>query len=550
MKRINLQNPYFFLILSFLLFFPVFLINIEDQPIIEDEAIRAVVALEMDKSQDFITPTIGGEPYMRKPPVYNWLIVLSYRLFGNYSETAIRFPMVISILLFGLTIFIFVRKELGVKMGVINALIFITLGRVLFYESLHGLIDITFSWLIYLFFMLSWVLMKKQHYLLLFICAYLLGAIAFLMKGIPVIVFLVISLLVLFIGQKKFKGLLNWRHFVGIFLFLSLVGGYYLIYCKQNNISFETILQTLIEQGTRRTTIRYGWLPTLKHLFSFPIEMLYHFLPWSVLTLVLFVRGNLKRILSNPFLKYNMLLLVFNIIPYWTSPEVFPRYILMLLPLYFTILTYLYFKSAKNNQLLSKVIDYILGGLLTLAILAPYASLTSNSTRELDHVLLTSIILSILFTGLTFYYWKYPNIRLFIIAITLLVIRLGFDFLILPTRQFNTIETQSAEQAEKLATDTRGSKLYTYWSQDIEPNFYYRHSILFTRFRFHLSVARDDIVYISTEKVPGRLYVGLEPHIKGEQIVRLGTSNQLLDGKEELILFEFSKDQVERLKTE
>jgi len=539
MNRISLNNPVVFLILALILFFPAFLINLQDQPIIEDEAIRAIVAFEMDKSGDFITPTIGGEQYMRKPPVYNWLIVLSYRLFGNFSETAIRFPMILSVLLFSLTIFLFVRKELGTKPAVLNALIFMTTGRILFFESLHGLIDITFSWLIYLFFMLSWIFLKRQKYLYLFLSAYMVAAITFLMKGLPVVAFIGISFLVLFISQKKFKLLFNWRHIAGILVFLVFVGAYYFIYCTQNSFSFDTILDTLIGQSTRRTAIRFGWFHTIKHLFTFPLEMLYHFMPWSLLTLVLFIGGNLRKNYDHPFLKYQLLLIAFNIIPYWTSPEVFPRYILMLVPMYFTILTYLYYESAKYNKIMTRIIDYIFGGLLVLSVFVSYGSLFADATKNFDNILLISIILSIILLAIVIYYWKNQATRLLTLGIALLVIRIGFDLIVLPTRQFNTIETLSIEQARDLAEVTKDQELYTYWDQDIEPVFYYKRSILFTRFRFHLSVARDNIVYISSEKVPGRLYVCMEHHLEGEKINRLGTANQMLDGKEELILFEF-----------
>ena len=63
-----------------------------------DEPRRALVALEMILSNDYVTPTLNGARYFNKPPLYNWIIAGSYHLFGNYSSFALRFPMLVVLL--------------------------------------------------------------------------------------------------------------------------------------------------------------------------------------------------------------------------------------------------------------------------------------------------------------------------------------------------------------------------------------------------------------------------------------------------------------------
>lgn len=537
-----LNNPYFFLALALVLYFPAFLINIGDQPIIEDEAIRSLVAFEMDKSGDYITPTIGGDQYLRKPPLYNWLIVGSYKLFGNYSEMAIRFPMIISLLVFGLTIFFVVKKEMGVKMGVLNALIFITLGRVIFFESLHGLIDITFSWLTYLFFMLAYILFKRKQFLALFIVAYFIASITWMMKGLPSLVFLGISLLVLFISNKQFKMLFNWRHFAGIFIFILIVGGYYIIYFSRNDIEPGYLLNTLLGQTTRRTVLRFGWLITLKHLFTFPFEMFYHFLPWSVLWILLFVKGTFKKILSHPFLKYQLLVLVFNIIVYWSSPEVHPRYLLMLVPLLFTMITYIYYEEKEKNTKLIRVIEYIFGILLVLSVILPYISIFNDKTSPIDHILLISILLSLVMFVITVFYWKKVKMRLFWLAIALFAIRIGFDLIILPTRQQNSKEVTLKNNACELAKQTKGETINCYWNPEFENDPYYNRNPLLIRYQFYLSVAKDEIISITSEKKPGQLYLSKQEQIESLPVLNIeevdnGNYNEML----QLFRFDFNE---------
>lgn len=540
MKRPKIiQDPYFFLVLALILFFPAYLINLGDQPIIEDEAIRSIVAFEMFKSGDYVTPTIGGAEYLRKPPLYNWFIAGSFALFGNYSETAIRFPMILSLFLFALTIFLIVRRELGTRPGVINALIYLTLGRIILYESLHGLIDITFSWVTYLMFMCSYILFRKQRYLQLFIIAYLLTAVAWMMKGLPSLVFLGITLLVLFISNRKFKLLFSWKHFLAIFIFILLTGSYYLVYFSMNEISPEELFGTLLGQTTRRTVVRFGWWVTLQHIFTFPFEMLYHFLPWSLLTLLLFAKGAIKRIWSHPFLRYNILVLLFNIIPYWTSPEVHPRYILMLVPLYFTVLSWLFLESRKEGHLMAKLTEYIFGAFLLIAVAAPWASLFVESMKGMPLILVSSIVLSGVMAMICVLYRKYIRMRLFWFAIGVLVLRIGFDLMVLPTRQDNSREVLAKESAYQLADLTKGKPLYSYWNPEFTPTFYYMKNFLAFRYHYHLSAARDEIVYNISREIPGALYISHEKHISNDSVTIIGHVVQHIDNTSPLPLFTF-----------
>ncbi len=407
------QSPYFFFILALVLSVPAFLIYLGLLPFIPDEAIRSLVSLEMSQTGDYLTPTLGGELYIKKPPLYNWIIALFFRVSGQPNEFFMRLPVIIFLLCYTVTIYHFVRKEMGTRMGILVALMFLTNGRVLFYESEHGLIDITFSWLTYLFFMLSYHFMKREKYLALFLTAYGITAVSYLMKGLPSLVFVAISLLVLFISKRKFRMLFNWRHFAGIGLLILIVGAYYLAYFRKNAIDPESMFAALMGETTRRTVIRFGWERTLRHLFTFPLEMFYHFLPWTILSVLLFVKGSLKKIRRHPFLWYNALIILFNVIVYWTSPEVHPRYILMLIPPFFTILLYLYFDLKEQNNKLCIWIEYVLGFVLVVLTLGMLLPRFIEPTKQLPMIILISISLLITLALITFNYWKQVPERLY-----------------------------------------------------------------------------------------------------------------------------------------
>src|SRR5512135_643983 len=61
-----------------------------------DEPRQAIMAREMMARSDYIHPYLNGQPYLEKPPLYSWLIVLAARFTGGVNEMASRFPAAFS----------------------------------------------------------------------------------------------------------------------------------------------------------------------------------------------------------------------------------------------------------------------------------------------------------------------------------------------------------------------------------------------------------------------------------------------------------------------
>ena len=66
------RQRYIFYGVILVLLLPALLINLGLLTLINDEAIRGLVALEMQISGNYITPTLNGAFYYNKPPLYNW----------------------------------------------------------------------------------------------------------------------------------------------------------------------------------------------------------------------------------------------------------------------------------------------------------------------------------------------------------------------------------------------------------------------------------------------------------------------------------------------
>ncbi len=62
-----------------------------------DEPRYARVAVEMQRAGEWVRPTLQGEPWLEKPPLYYWLAGAGYRLLGE-NETAARLPSVLAAL--------------------------------------------------------------------------------------------------------------------------------------------------------------------------------------------------------------------------------------------------------------------------------------------------------------------------------------------------------------------------------------------------------------------------------------------------------------------
>lgn len=460
------RNPWFFYAFCIAMLFPALLWHLGFLAINfpTDEPTRALVAMEMIVSGNYITPTINGEFYYNKPPLYNWIIIAFYRMAGNYSEFTLRLPMVISLLMFGLTIFLFVRKHLGNKQAFIVAILFITSGRILFWDSFLGLIDITFSWLVYSSFMLIFYFHSRQKYLALFLVSYLLTAITFMMKGLPSLVFQGITLLVFFSYNREFKKLFNWRHFAGIGLFLIIVGAYYLAYFRYN--SLDNVFTTLFSESEKRTIVNYGWVRFVTHLFTFPLEMFYHFFPWSVLWVFFFTRKFRKGLHEHPFLRFNFLVFIFNIIIYWTSPESYPRYIFMLFPPLFTILVFMFFEDLAKNGIRSRIVEYFLLGVMILGAVAAIPMPILEQTGFVDHAWLKAGVMFATMLILIFFYLKIKDQRMIIFAAGMLMLRVGFDWFIIPPR-YNDFQVHK-EMSVRAAEVTGSGKLFIYRNSETE----------------------------------------------------------------------------------
>lgn len=397
-----------------------------------DECRRALVAMEMSITGDYLSPTINGEFYINKPPLYSWVIVGSYKLFNEYSPFSLRFPVVLSILIHGLFIYFIVRRYTDTVVACMTALAFMTNGRTLIFDSMLGLLEHSLALVIYCGFMVIYILGEKKKYLLLFTISYFMAALGFLMKGLPAVAHHGIALLVYFIFTRNFKILFSKYHLAGIFIFMLTLAIYYIPYFIHNQISPETIFSKVFHESSKR--YYFKGVGDFLHIFlEYPLDIAYHFLPWTLLLVLLIRKNALFIIRENKFVFYNTLLFLFNVPVYWFAALKNPHYLYFILPSLYTLLIYIYYRSDRADWRV-KFVDMVLWIAIGLGALAigylPFNKIVSGTPL----LWVKAIFLLSSFLLLFILYYRFKSARLFLFVLAVILFRLIFNWFVLPQR--------------------------------------------------------------------------------------------------------------------
>ena len=419
-------------IVALLLLPAALLINLGLMVFIDDEGIRSLVALEMLWSGNFVAPTMHADAYLNKPPLWNWVLATSFYLHGGASEWAARLPTVLSLLGFAATTYYFSRRHFSRYLAAIHAFTVITCGRMLFWDSMLALIDVTFSWVVYAQIMLLYEYGRRGRWWAAFGWAYGLTAVGFMLKGLPAIVFQGMSVFAILTWQRAWRQFLRPAHLVSGLGCLALLGLYYWQYSAY--VDLGKVAARLFQESGKRTLVAHGVWESVKHVFAFPFEMFYHFLPWTFLLVFFARRGSWRALKTNDFAGFLLVAFLFNIPIYWLSPNVYPRYLLMLFPLLFGAALWLYQLHREEDSRYYRGFRYLLLGLMSLcALVIPFAPLFPE-TEVVSHAWLKSIGLGVGAGAVVVTAWRQRADLLLLFVVFLLLLRIGFNWFVLPPR--------------------------------------------------------------------------------------------------------------------
>jgi 4-amino-4-deoxy-L-arabinose transferase-like glycosyltransferase len=189
-----------------------------------DEPRYAQVAREMLACHDWITPTLGGKPWLEKPPLYYWQAMLVYSIFG-VSDWAARLPSAVDATLMVVATYLFLKRfrpgfQLdGALMTASGA------GVIGFARAASTDMPLAAMFTIAMLAWYAWYESESHRYLALFYCFLAFGMLA---KG-PVAPVLAAIIIVIFAVAKSDYRLV-WRTLwlPGVVLFCALVLPWYI----------------------------------------------------------------------------------------------------------------------------------------------------------------------------------------------------------------------------------------------------------------------------------------------------------------------------------
>ena len=487
----------FFLLLTIAI--PVFLVNLGLLPLFADEPTRANVALEMILSKNFAVPTIGGEYYYNKPPLYNWILAGLYMLTGDFSEFVTRLPAAIPMFLFAVTIYYSVNYFLKNKqIAALSGLFFLVNGRMLIYDSMLGHIDIFYSWLTYISFVGIFYFFQRKEWLRLFMFSYLITAASFLAKGLPSLVFQGFTILALLAYSRNLKKLFSWQHIVSGIICVLIVAAYFINYYRFNP-NLEGYFSTIWNQSSQRTPATTGLGKTLLHVLQFPFEHLFHLFPVSLLVLFCLHKRFWRGLMENGFLKFITITFLANIWVYWVSSETRPRYLLMLYPLIFIVWAHAFYTYRSAFPKLDRLVKWLMFGLAAIVTVALPAVFFFGLEGYVDYLSIKAALVIVSAAFFTWLIYRFRKEYIFPFIGLLLVVRLAFSWFVLPHRLQNLDTGYYRQAAIEAGTITRGQPLYFY---QYEPHVL---SIPFhDRLIFYMERTRmQKVKFVATDAMPG-----------------------------------------------
>ena len=243
-----------------------------------EEGRRILPAVRMIETGDYIVPRVGSNTYFRKPPLVNWLVAVSFKVFGVRNEWTARLPSAFSVLVVAIAFVTVARVSLGPSGSTIAALIWLTnigiieKGRLIEIEGLY----VSLSGLAIIFW-LSFSSPKKSPWLIWLPASTFLG-LALLAKGPLHLVFFYGIVVAVLWQTKKWRLLVHPAHFAALAIMLAIFAAWAIPFLH------STTTQVALHKWSAQFS---GRLSATGFNFSSWIQniprSLMYFLPWLIL---------------------------------------------------------------------------------------------------------------------------------------------------------------------------------------------------------------------------------------------------------------------------
>lgn len=333
-----------------------------------EEPRRFLVAYEMAKSGTYLQPTIFGEPYFNKPPLFNWIVVAAAGITG-WNVLAVRLPSLLAMLLTTLLVYRFsLRLYRDRTQAFLSGLVFLTSLDMLYWYGWLGEIDATLILFVSVMIFCQFWYFERQRGIYL-VAAGVLAGIIFLLKGFVACVFFGIPLLTMALYRNRFLNLFSPLALLSYGIAVA-VPSLWILQIPQS----ETYLKTLLGESTTRVELSMSIASYLKRLVEYPFLNIKQTLPASLFLVYAVFIGRARLEGASRMLG---LAGIFCYLPFLLAPGSRGRYILPLLPLAAVLASRLILDASSTRErflkaFLSVTVLFIIGRFLFGAFWFPY----------------------------------------------------------------------------------------------------------------------------------------------------------------------------------
>ena len=320
-----------------------------------DEPRYAQVAREMLTHHDWITPTLGGQPWLEKPVLYYWQAIVIYKIFG-VSDWSARLPSAIDATLMVIAVFVFLRRfrpgfDLDGALITASAIGVIGFARA---ASMDMPLAATFA-----IAMLAWYAWHETGNKTCLVIFYGFVALGTLAKG-PIAPFLAAAIVVAFAGtQKDLKIVFKTLWIPGVLIFLLVALPWYIAVQLRNAEFFRVFI--LEHNFSRFGTNRYHHPQPI--WFYVPVVII-ALLPWATFAIAA-LRETIRswwagrRLVRQPEDAFNFFLTIWFVLPvafFSLSQSKLPGYILPAIPAGALLLAEYMCRRSQNDEKSSPIL--------------------------------------------------------------------------------------------------------------------------------------------------------------------------------------------------
>ena len=366
-----------------------------------EEGRRALPAVEMLKTHNWILPRIGGADYYSKPPGINWLVAASFAITGEQTELTARLPSVAFVLIFAAMLIWLPCPWMSVPARLIAAIIFLTnialveKGRLIEIEAVY----ISLTGIAILLWLSIWFTNGPGW--LLWLAPSIVLAFGMLVKGPFILIFFYSVVIAVLCYSGRFKSLFSIWHIIGAGLILFLFLGWLYLASQQTSASKMTSQMSwqLLMRIFGKLELFY-WGQNIVRSFT-------AFLPWLLFVPMLWDKQLISQIEQEdlPLFRGCRLGIVIGFVAILLMPKMEARYTMPVIPLTSVLIGWL---LSLRKELVAT--DRLWKGILLVFLLISCLTATGGLVFvSRSPAVIVALVLAVCATAIVF--WKRKEIQ-------------------------------------------------------------------------------------------------------------------------------------------